>query len=58
MTLTSASARLAIIPNSVDLPTPEPAKMPKRWPRPQGINVSNALIDVARGVSMRLRLSG
>ena len=34
MTLTSASALRAIIPMAVDLPTPEPAKMPMRWPRP------------------------
>ena len=36
MTLMSAVVERAIMPSSDDLPTPEPAKMPRRWPRPQG----------------------
>ena len=30
------------MPSSDDLPTPEPAKTPRRWPRPQGTSVSSA----------------
>ena len=36
ITLTSAVVERAIMPSSDDLPTPEPAKMPRRWPRPHG----------------------
>ena len=36
-TVTGASVPRVIIESSVDLPTPEPAKMPMRWPRPHGI---------------------
>ena len=36
ITLTSAAVSRAIMPSSVLLPTPEPAKMPSRWPRPHG----------------------
>ena len=36
ITLTSADVERAIMPSSDDLPTPEPAKMPRRWPRPHG----------------------
>ncbi len=42
ITLTSAVVERAIMPSSEDLPTPEPAKMPRRWPRPQGTRVSSA----------------
>ncbi len=42
ITLTEAAVLRAIMPSSVDLPTPEPAKMPRRWPRPQGITASSA----------------
>ena len=42
MTLTSAVVERAIMPSSDDLPTPEPAKMPRRWPRPQGTSASSA----------------
>ncbi len=41
ITLTSASVERAIIPSSDDLPTPDPAKMPRRWPRPQGTSASS-----------------
>ena len=44
------------MPSSDDLPTPEPAKMPRRWPRPHGTSVSSArtprssrVLDAARG---------
>ena len=42
ITLTSADVERAIMPSSDDLPTPEPAKMPSRWPRPQGTSASSA----------------
>ena len=38
----SADVYRAIMPNNTDLPTPEPANRPMRWPRP---TVSNALIE-------------
>ena len=41
-TVTAASVPRVIIDSSVDLPTPEPAKMPMRWPRPHGTSVSSA----------------
>ena len=46
ITLTSASAVLAIIPNVVLLPTPLPAKIPILCPSPHVINPSIALIPV------------
>ena len=42
ITLTSADVERAIMPSSDDLPTPEPAKMPRRWPRPHGSSASSA----------------
>ena len=42
ITLTSALVPRAIMPSSVLLPTPEPAKMPRRWPRPHGMRASIA----------------
>ena len=42
ITLISAEVDRAIMPSSDDLPTPEPAKMPRRWPRPQGTSASRA----------------
>ena len=45
MTLTSASAWLAIIPSKVDFPTPEPAKIPIRCPRPHGSDVEPSLLE-------------
>ncbi len=44
------------MPSSDDLPTPEPAKIPSRWPRPQGTSVSSARTPSGRRVSiMRAR---
>ncbi len=40
ITFTSAAVERAIMPISEDLPTPEPAKMPRRWPRPHGTSAS------------------
>src|SRR4051794_16918278 len=58
MTLTSALVERAIIPSSEDLPTPEPAKMPSRWPRPTGTNASSARTPSSRRVSIGVRESG
>src|SRR5579859_6914642 len=58
MTLMSASQLRAIIPSSVLLPTPEPAKMPNRWPLPQVSIPSRARTPVASGVLIGCRPSG
>ena len=58
MTLTSASAWLAIMPRRVDLPTPLPAKMPRRWPRPHGTKVSSGLDAGAEDLADALALQG
>ena len=42
ITLIEALVERAIIPSSEDLPTPEPAKIPRRCPRPQGTRPSSA----------------
>src|SRR4051812_50065876 len=42
ITFTSADVERAIIPINEDLPTPEPAKMPSRCPRPHGTKASSA----------------
>ena len=49
----AASVPRAIIDSRVDLPTPEPAKMPTRWPRPTGTRVSRARTPRPSWVSMR-----
>src|SRR4051812_23186480 len=46
------------MPSSDDLPTPEPAKMPRRWPRPHGMTPSSARTPSVTRSSMRGRLSG
>src|SRR4051812_20956880 len=58
MTLTSAFVERAIMPSSDDLPTPEPAKMPRRWPRPQGTSVSSARTPSETCSVMRVRCMG
>ena len=58
MTLTSACAWRAIMPSSVLLPTPEPAKMPTRWPRPMVSRPSMARTPVSSGRSIASRSSG
>ena len=58
MTLTSADVERAIIPSSEDLPTPEPAKMPRRWPRPQGTSESSARTPSVTRSVIRGRSSG
>ena len=59
-TLISASEFLANIPKSVDFPTPLPAKIPIRCPKPIGVNVSIALTEVSKALSItgRLKASG
>jgi hypothetical protein len=46
-TMTSASTKRASMPISVDLPTPEAAKMPMRWPRQIGVKTSSARSPVS-----------
>ncbi len=57
-TVTAASVPRVIIDSSVDFPTPEPAKMPMRWPRPHGMSVSSARTPSGSGSSIMLRVSG
>ena len=45
-TTTSACTPRASIASSVDLPTPEPANSPMRWPRASGSSVSNTASPV------------
>src|SRR5216684_1659943 len=55
MTVISASTLRASIDNSTDLPTPEPAKMPSRWPRQQVRKVLSARTPRSSGRPTRLR---
>ncbi|MGY3363716.1 hypothetical protein ACVWZL_000841 [Bradyrhizobium sp. GM2.4] len=55
MTLTAASTLRASIDSSTDLPTPEPAKMPMRWPRQQVRKVFIARTPRSSGAPTRLR---
>ncbi len=57
-TTTSAAVPRAIIPSSVDLPTPLPPKMPRRCPRPVVQKVSMTLTPVWIGVSILTRSRG
>ena len=57
-TVTAASVPRVIIESSVDLPTPEPAKIPMRWPRPHGMSVSMARTPSGSCVSIMRRESG
>src|SRR4029077_3205717 len=50
-----ASTLRASIDSSTDLPTPEPAKMPSRWPRQQVRNVFSARTPRSSGAPTRLR---
>ena len=45
-------------PGEPDFPTPEPAKIPMRCPRPHGVKVSIALIPVRKVSWMRCRFNG
>ncbi len=52
-TVTSASVLRVIMPISVLLPTPDPPKMPTRWPRPTVSMPSMARMPVPSGVADR-----
>ena len=57
-TTTSASVKRVIMPSRTDLPTPEPAMMPRRWPQPM---LSRELITrtpTSSGSATGLRRSG
>ena len=58
MTFTSASVWRAICPSSVDLPTPEPAKSPTRWPSPTVSSASSTRTPSGSGRLTRGRDSG
>ena len=58
MTLTSATVLRAIMPISVDLPTPEPAMMPTRWPLPRVRQPFMARTPTSMGSQMRGRSMG
>ncbi len=58
MTVISAFVLRVIIPISVDLPTPEPAKMPSRCPWPQVSRPSRTRMPSGSGSVIRRRLSG
>ena len=51
----SASTLRASIDSSTDLPTPEPAKMPSRWPRQQVRKVLSDRTPRSSGAPTRLR---
>src|SRR5204863_41488 len=51
----SASTLRASIDSKTDLPTPEPAKMPSRWPRQQVRKVLSARTPRSSGRPTRLR---
>jgi hypothetical protein len=53
----AASVPRAIIESSVDLPTPLPAMIATRWPRPQGTRVSRARTPRPTCRVIRARLS-
>ena len=48
----------AIMPRSALLPTPEPAKIPRRWPRPHARSAFRARMPRSSGVRMGGRSSG
>ena len=55
-TTVSKAAAWAIIDRMVDLPTPEPAKMPTRWPWQSGVNRSTTRTPVFSGLRTRARV--
>ena len=58
ITLMSAAAWAARLPSRTLLPTPLPAKIPTRCPRPMGSTASTARIPVSSGSVIRRRPSG
>ena len=58
MTLTSALVLRAIMPMSVDFPTPDPAMMPTRWPLPRVRRPFIARTPTSMGSQMRGRSMG
>ena len=55
-TATSAVAFITIIDISTDLPTPEPAKMPMRWPSQIVVKVLSTRTPMSSGPPTRARL--
>ena len=58
ITLTSAEFCRARAPNNVLLPTPEPPKIPTRWPLPNGSRLSMARTPVTSGSLIGARWRG
>ena len=58
ITMTSALAARTIMPSSTDLPTPEPAMMPTRWPWPIVSSPLIARTPTSSGTRTRPRSSG
>jgi len=58
MTFTSARVYRAIMPMSVDLPTPDPAMMPTRWPLPRVSRPLMTLTPTSSGSRIRGRDKG
>ena len=56
-TTVSKALAAASMASSVDLPTPEPAKMPRRWPKQIGVKMSMTLTPVAKAEPTRWRAS-
>ncbi len=54
-TTVSKSAARVIMARRVDLPTPDPAKMPIRWPKQSGVKISMILTPVRKPRSTRPR---
>jgi hypothetical protein len=55
-TAVSNASAAANIASSVDLPTPEPAKTPMRWPKQSGVKISMTRTPVLKGASTRCRV--
>ena len=56
MTTVSKPLHPASMPSMVDLPTPDPAKMPIRWPAQSGVKMSMRRTPLFSGFFTRARL--
>ena len=54
-TTVSKASAAASMASSVDLPTPEPAKMPRRWPKQSGVKMSMTRTPVFKAMPTRCR---
>ncbi len=60
ITFTSALVFRAIMPIRVDFPTPEPAKMPRRWPLPavSSMSIARTPVTIRSVIRLLVRTSG